>query len=129
MVGLGIDRRSQPVWIGSLDRLRRDRENARMKASSEQVEPISPESDSPLPGLGARALSGALWTSAGESVGFFLHWAVFVIMARILNAEDFGIFALALVVVGLGKLFGEMGLAPSIVQKSGLRDTHIRTAF
>jgi PST family polysaccharide transporter len=54
---------------------------------------------------------------------------VFVVMARLLNAEDFGVFALALVVVGLGRLFGEMGLAPSIIQRNRLDEIHVRTAF
>jgi PST family polysaccharide transporter len=81
------------------------------------------------PGLGTRTLSGAIWTSAGETAGFLLHWAVFVVLARLLNAEDFGIFALALVVVGLGRLFGEMGLAPAVIQRGQLGDAHVRTAF
>lgn len=100
-----------------------------MKGAAETTEPISPENETSLSGLGTRTLTGALWTSAGESAGFVLHWAVFVVMARLLNAEDFGVFALALVVVGLGRLFGEMGLGPSIVQRNVLEEAHIRTAF
>lgn len=80
-------------------------------------------------GLGTKTLSGALWTSAGETVGFLLHWAVFVVLARLLNAEDFGIFSLALVVVGFGRLFGEMGLVPAVIQRAQLDDLHVRTAF
>ena len=100
-----------------------------MKRASAPGESTSPENKVPPSGLGTRTLTGALWTSAGEGAGFVLHWAVFVVMARLLSAEDFGIFALALVVVGLGRLFGEIGLGPSIIQRSALQEDHIRTAF
>lgn len=50
-------------------------------------------------------------------------------MARLLTPEDFGIVAVAVLVVGLAQIFSSVGVGPAIVQRPSLEQRHIRTAF
>ena len=65
----------------------------------------------------------------GAGAEYVLHGIIFVILARLLSPDDFGIYALATVVIGLSRVFSEIGLGPSLVQRRDLEDVHIRAAF
>jgi teichuronic acid exporter len=58
-----------------------------------------------------------------------LQFAVGLVLARKLPPADFGLMALAMVVVGFAAMFGDLGLAPAIVQLPSLSERHIRVAF
>ena len=58
-----------------------------------------------------------------------LTLAVFFILARLLSPSDFGVFAIATIMLTLGEVFVEQGLSYAIVQRNQLDDEHISTAF
>lgn len=55
--------------------------------------------------------------------------AVLAVLGRLLSPEDFGLVAVALVVVNIVTILSEVGVGPAIVQREALGETDIRTAF
>ncbi|MDZ7673843.1 MAG: oligosaccharide flippase family protein [Acidimicrobiales bacterium] len=55
--------------------------------------------------------------------------AVFVVLARLLVPEDFGLVALAAVFVALLGLVRDQGLVQAVVQRRSLEPLHLDTAF
>lgn len=72
------------------------------------------------PGLGRLAARGAAVTVAGQVARMALQLVGVVVLARLLAPADFGLVALALVVVGLGELFRDFGLSQASVQATVL---------
>jgi PST family polysaccharide transporter len=79
--------------------------------------------------LKKRSIRGFAW-AAGESVGVAaISLVSFVIMARLLDPQDFGIFALASVFIFFCNLVTAHGLADALVQRQHVDDDHLDTAF
>lgn len=76
-----------------------------------------------------RALTGTFWAYMQNWVAKGLTLVVFFVLARLLSPADFGVFAIATVMLTLGEVFVEQGLSYAIVQRSELDDEHISTAF
>lgn len=79
--------------------------------------------------LSQRVMSGASWSFMRQGFGVVVQLGVGVVLARLLPPKDFGLLGLALVVIGFGNLFVNLGLGPALVQRKDLTDRHIRTAF
>ncbi|MBE9109958.1 MOP flippase family protein [Nodosilinea sp. LEGE 07298] len=80
-------------------------------------------------GLHNKAIKGVFW-SACESWGrqaFTL--AVFVLLARLLDPETFGLVALASIFTAFMQLFLDQGLAQALIQREDIEDAHLNTAF
>ncbi len=79
--------------------------------------------------LKTRSLKGLVWAT-GESVGVALISLVsFVILARLLSPEDFGIVALASVFITFSLLLTGHSFADAVVQRPALEADHLDTAF
>jgi PST family polysaccharide transporter len=61
--------------------------------------------------------------------GQALSLVVFVILARLLVPEDFGLVALAMVFVSLAQLVVDQGLGDALIQRREITREHIDTAF
>ena len=79
--------------------------------------------------LTTRTARAAQWRFAGAAVGAVSQLVVGVLLARLLTPADFGVAALAYVVLGLAQPLGDLGLGSAIVQRARLSDRHIRAAF
>src|SRR4051795_679421 len=66
----------------------------------------------PRQGLVERAVTGVLWTSLASGAQALLQLAALVLLARLLSPGEFGVFAAALVVVGLSSIFSQLGVGP-----------------
>ena len=96
------------------------------------MSPIGPgdrELNRSTKGLASRGIAGAMWTSVGAIAEVVLHGIVFVILARLLDPIDFGIYALGAAIVGFSRFLGEVGLGAALVQRALLDNEHVRTAF
>ena len=80
-------------------------------------------------GLINRAARAVRWRFAGSVFGALSRLAVGVLLARLLTPADFGLMALAGVVMGFTRLVGDFGIGSAVVQRAGLSDRHVRTAF
>lgn len=85
--------------------------------------------DSSDESLGARTFSAARWQTASSAVKGVLQFGVMVLLARILTPEDFGLAALALIVVGFAEMVVDLGLGPALVQRMDVTQRQIRVAF
>jgi PST family polysaccharide transporter len=69
------------------------------------------------------------WSYGSYAVQFLIQAVALVVLARQLGARDFGVFALGLMIVGIGDTLFRMGFGPSIVQLKEVRDEHIDVAW
>ncbi len=63
------------------------------------------------------------WADRAFSVAFTF------LLAAILGPRDFGIVALALIYIAVVQLFLEGGIQTAVVQREGLEDDHLDSAF
>jgi PST family polysaccharide transporter len=72
---------------------------------------------------------GLTWTVVHTWGGQALSLIVFVILARLLTPEAFGLVALAAVFVALAQLVVDQGLGDALVQRPEITPSHVDTAF
>lgn len=79
--------------------------------------------------LKAKAVKGVFWSAAERWSAQLLNTVVFLILARLLGPQDFGLVALAMAFISFAGIFVEAGFSQSIVQRADLRKSHLDTAF
>ena len=79
--------------------------------------------------LRKKAIQGAKWSSIQQVVGQFVEFLVFVVIARILGPDEFGLVALAVVVISVVNPLVAQGLGSAIVQKDKLQEEHLNSVF
>lgn len=79
--------------------------------------------------LRRQAIQGGLWSAAERWSGQLLSTAIFLILARLLSPEDFGLVALATALIGFAGVLVQGGFAEAIVQREDLQKGHLDTAF
>jgi PST family polysaccharide transporter len=78
---------------------------------------------------GRRALSGALWLSFARAINVAANLAAIAVLARLLTPEQFGLFAVAGIVVALANTLSDGAFALPLVQREDVTPVHIRTAL
>ena len=76
-----------------------------------------------------QAISGVKWTGGSTAFGMVLQFAQMAVLARYLSAEAFGLFAEAMVVVGIALAFVDVGLSPALVQRERVDGRTISALF
>lgn len=69
------------------------------------------------------------WLAVARFAGQLFAWAVTLVVIRILKPSDYGLMAIAEVLIGFATLFREMGLYSAMVQKRDLTARHVEQAF
>lgn len=67
-------------------------------------------------GLGGRAARGAAVTLAAQGARMILQLFGVIVLARLLDAADYGLVAMALVIVAFGEIFRDFGLSSAAIQ-------------
>lgn len=75
------------------------------------------------------AMRGVMWSVIEHSGARVTTTLVFVVLARLLEPEAFGVVALASVAVAFLGIFQDQGLGHAIVQRKELPAVHVDTAF
>ena len=78
---------------------------------------VLPE-QSPAESLRQRVRSAVLWRSGTQILGQMIAWGSTFLVIRILSPEDYGLFAMAQVVLSLLNMLNGYGLASALVQQS-----------
>jgi lipopolysaccharide exporter len=78
--------------------------------------------------LTARAASGLSWSALSTVVLVVANLGYTASVSRLLEPADFGLIAIANLVVLFGQYFARMGIASALVQKPELSDDEIRAA-
>ena len=76
-----------------------------------------------------QAVTGALWSFADKLGAQILSFLSFLVMARILAPEDFGVISLAGVIVAVPALLLNEGFGIALIQRQEISDDHINAAF
>lgn len=79
--------------------------------------------------LRAAARVGTRWTALQFGASRLATFLVFLVLARLLTPEDFGIVALATVFVTLLQLLVEGGFSQALIQRANLEPGHVDTVF
>lgn len=69
------------------------------------------------------------WLAGVRFAGQLFAWAITVVVIRILAPSDYGLMAIAGVMIGFTALFQEMGLYTAMVQKRNLTERQVEQAF
>ena len=75
--------------------------------------------------LSQRSISAALWGASGSAAQLALQLGIQVILARLLGPEQYGLFAMAAVVILLSSFF-TISLAYGLIQKRTVTDEDVR---
>ncbi len=79
--------------------------------------------------LRTKTIRGAGWSAVGTLFGQVVSFVVFLLLARLLSLEQFGLIALANIYVLVVQLFVFQGLGQAIIQFDDLDDLHLDTVF
>lgn len=88
-----------------------------------------PTSSEPPSSLRRTTVRGAQLAFAGYVLSQGIMFGIFVVLARLVTPRDFGRYAAASVVVGVGTLFAESGMMSALIQREGRMDEAASTAF
>jgi len=76
-----------------------------------------------------RSFNALGWNYLGVLVRIGLQFFISIFLARLLGPEPFGIVAIALLILGLGNLVGDFGLASALVQQPNITTKDVRYLF
>ena len=79
--------------------------------------------------LKKKAVKGFAWNMLEGTGTQIISFIVFLVLARLLDPEDFGLVAMATISLAFFRIFKEFGFAAAIVQREDLKNGHIDTAF
>lgn len=69
------------------------------------------------------------WLAGARFAGQLIAWVITLVVIRILKPSDYGLMAIAEVLIGFAALFREMGLYSAMVQKRDLTARQVEQAF
>jgi O-antigen/teichoic acid export membrane protein len=76
-----------------------------------------------------QTIRGSFWTLVDAAGGQVLSLLAFLVLARLLVPEDYGIVALATSILAIPGVLVYEGLADALIQRDDLQDRHINAAF
>jgi PST family polysaccharide transporter len=79
--------------------------------------------------LRSQAVTGLGWRGVTVVFKVIFQFGVGVVLARLLPPEDFGLVGLAMIVIGLGEMFADLGVGPALIQRKNITQAHVRTGF
>lgn len=96
---------------------------------TERKDDRSGYSDVPQGDLASSVVRGTVWAVGERWVRRALSALTFLVLARLLRPEDFGLVALAAVFIAIGEVLREQGLGAAIIQRTELSKSLLDTAF
>lgn len=80
-------------------------------------------------GLAQTAALGSIWISASRGLSITLQLGILAILARLLQPEDFGLFAMIVVVTDFIGTVQEWGIKAAVISRRDLTDADLSTLF
>ena len=77
----------------------------------------------------SRVLLALRWSAGLRIVSQVATWTMTLIVVRLLSPSDYGLMALASIVLAFLLMINELGIGPALVQKESLDDDDLRQAF
>lgn len=79
--------------------------------------------------LKKQAIIGVKWTSLSIGIRSVLQLIQLVVLARFLSADDFGLVAIVMVVIGFSQLFMDMGISNAIIHKQEITNIQLSSLY
>jgi O-antigen/teichoic acid export membrane protein len=79
--------------------------------------------------LREKVVGGLLWVGTMRFAAQIVTWTITIVVIRLLGPADFGVLAMATVLVGFLGLFAEAGLGQALVQAPQVDELSLRRAF
>lgn len=79
--------------------------------------------------LADKGISAVFWGSFGSIARTLLQIVTQIILARLLGPTEYGLFAIALIVLGFSNFFADFGISYGLIQKKTVDDDDIRYVF
>ncbi|TFH42716.1 MAG: MOP flippase family protein [ANME-2 cluster archaeon] len=76
-----------------------------------------------------KTINGILWVSISNILLKFINFTIIIILARLLEPSDFGLIAIALIIVNFFENFRDLGIGPALIYRNKDRDIAADTAF
>lgn len=79
--------------------------------------------------LKQQLFSGVFYTALAKYSGIIISLVVAGVLARLLSPDDFGIVAIATVIIAFFGIFTDMGISPAIIQDKTLTKHELSDIF
>jgi len=79
--------------------------------------------------LRADTLSGLRWVAGAKLLGQVVTWGITIVVMRILSPEDYGVLAMATVLVAFLAMMAQFGVGAAAVQAADMDDGKLRQIF
>ena len=76
-----------------------------------------------------KTMIGTLWNTMSNMGNQLISLLVYVLLARLLSVEEFGLIAFSFLILELGNLFVGFGINQNLIQKNEWDDTFAKTCF
>ena len=76
-----------------------------------------------------QTIRGAFWTLIDAAGGQVFSLLAFLVLARLLAPQDYGVIALSLSILAIPSVLLNEGLGDALIQRDDLEDAHINAAF
>ena len=73
--------------------------------------------------------SGIIYTAISKYSGIIISLAVAGVLARLIDPEEFGVVAIATVIISFFSIFSDLGIAPAIIQNKHLTEDKLLYAI
>ena len=79
--------------------------------------------------ISSQSFTAVKWSVLGTAVRYGLQISAQIVLARLLGPENYGLFAMGLVVLTFSNFFAHLGLAWGLVQSRDLSKDDVRFVF
>jgi O-antigen/teichoic acid export membrane protein len=79
--------------------------------------------------LKTKAVKGVKWNTIGNIFNFTIQLLRIGVLTRILDKGDFGIVAIALMVIGFTQIFSDLGLTVAVIHKQNITDRQYSSVY
>ena len=93
------------------------------------TKPSDSPSDGGMNGLGARVRQAVIWRSGSQIVAQAITWGSTLVVIRLLEPGDYGLFAMSAVVMAFMSFLNGYGFASALIQSETVDNFRIRQAF
>ena len=76
-----------------------------------------------------QAFKGATWLAIFKFISQMFSWIVTIIVDRILLPEEYGLYAMAILITGYAQKFSQLGLGAAIIQRQDLDKENLSSVF
>lgn len=74
-------------------------------------------------------LQGVLWSAVEKYSSVFISLIISAILARLISPEEFGVVAIASILINFLNIFTDMGIGPAIIQRKDLTEKNLNSIF